>query len=130
MKYFIRALALLVLSPLVFGDISKTFTMTAPTQRENTDALALSELAAYRVVCGLLPGGPYDTFQFDQLASGQPTESIATAEIFPAGTYHCVATVADTDGARSGDSNEINFTVGRCDVSDCRPKPPTLQIVF
>jgi hypothetical protein len=130
MKIFLRILALLVLSPLVFGDVSKTFTMTAPTQRENSDALALSELAQYRVICGLLPGGPYDVFQFDQAATGQATESISTAEVFPAGTYHCVATVFDTDALQSGNSNETVFTVGRCQVSDCRPRPPTLQIVF
>lgn len=130
MRIFLRIIALLVLSPLVFGDVSKTFTMQAPQQRENSDPLPLSDLAAYRVVCGLLPGGPYDTFQFDQNATGSASEAIATADVFPAGTYHCVATVIDTGGLRSGVSNEINFTVGRCQVSDCRPKPPVLQIVL
>lgn len=128
MKYAIRAIALLCLAPLVFGEVSRTFTMAAPTQRENGDVLNLSELAAYRVNCGLLPSGPYDVYQFDQVASGSATESIATAAIFPEGAFYCVATVADNGGVRSRDSNEINFTVGRCDVSDCRPQPPTLSV--
>ncbi len=130
MKYFIRILALLCLSPLVFGDVTKTFVMDAPTQRENGDAMALSEIAAYSVKCGLLPGGPYDVFTFGEPSTQSATETIVTGTVFPAGTYHCIATDTDTDGIESGESNEINFTVERCQATDCRPKPPVLQIVL
>lgn len=129
MKIFIRTAALLLLSPLVFGDVSKLFTMQAPTQRENSDALALSEIASYKVMCGMQQGGPYDFFTLDNPASGQVTETFVSGDVFPAGTYFCIATDTDTGGLESAGSNEINFTVGRCDVSDCRPKPPVLSVL-
>jgi hypothetical protein len=130
MKYFLRILALLCLSPLVFGDVSKTFTMDAPTQRENGDALALNEIAAYTVKCGINPGGPYDIFTFGQPSTGQSTETIVSNQVFPTGTYYCIATDTDTNGLESGVSNEIFFDVSRCAATDCRPKPPTLSVVL
>jgi hypothetical protein len=130
MKYFIRALALLCLSPLVFGDVSKTFVMDAPTQRENGDAMALTEIATYDVKCGINGGGPYDIFLFSEPSTQNSTETIVSNQVFPAGTYFCIATDTDTDGVESGVSNEIFFTVEKCQAQDCRPKPPVLQIVL
>lgn len=130
MKVFIRILALLVLSPLVFGDVSKTFILIAPTERVNGDALALDEIASYKAQCGIAAGGPYDFFTFDNPSTGQATETYSSGEVFPEGTYFCIATDTDTLGLISGFSNEVNFTVGRCAVSDCRPKPPVFNVVF
>ena len=130
MRYFIRVAALLALAPLVLGDVSKTFVMDAPTARENGDALALSEIASYSVKCGITQGGPYDIFLFSQPSTGQGQETVVTNDIFPAGTYFCIATDTDTDGLESGVSNEIFFTVERCQATDCRPRPPVLQIVL
>lgn len=128
MKILLRIIALLCLAPLVFGQAEKTFTMQAPTARENGDALALNEIGSYTLTCGLLPGGPYDVVSVNQSATQQSTETIASGTIFDAGDYFCIATDTDTGGLESRGSNEINFTVGRCDVSDCRPGPPTLSI--
>ncbi len=130
MKIFIRIAALLLLSPLVFGNVSKTFTMNAPTARENGDALALSEIASYTVKCGINQGGPYDIFTFGQPSTNSAQETIVSNQVFPAGTYFCVATDTDTGNLESGASNEIFFTVERCDATDCRPLPPVLQIVL
>lgn len=128
MRLLLRFAALLCLSPLVFGDVTKTFTVAAPAQRENGDPIQLSELDSYRIQCGLLPGGPYDIHQFEQSSTGLEEEAIESGDIFVEGTYYCVATVTDIDDRRSGNSNEINFTVGRCEVSDCRPRPPSLSV--
>ena len=130
MKYLLRIVALMSLAPLVFGDVAKTFVMDAPTARENNDPLALSEIAEYAVKCGINGGGPYDIFLFAQPATGAATETIVSNQVFPAGTYFCIATDTDTDGLESGVSNEIFFTVERCQAQDCRPRPPVLQIVL
>lgn len=130
MKYLIRAIALFCLSPLVFGDVSKTFVMDAPTARENGDTLTLAEIAEYSVKCGISDGGPYDIFLFSEPATGNATETIVSNQVFPAGTYFCIATDTDTDNVESGVSNQVFFTVDRCDATDCRPLPPVLQIVL
>lgn len=130
MKTFIRTIALLLLAPLVFGDVMKTFQMDAPVQRENLDPLPLNQIASYKVECGTTAGGPYNFFTMMNEATGQATESFSTGEIFPEGTYFCIATDTDTIGLESAGSNEVNFTVGRCAVSDCRPKPPVLTVTM
>lgn len=123
-------MALICLSPLVFGDVAKTFVMDAPTTRENGDPLSLFDIASYAVKCGITDGGPYDIFTFGQPSSGTAQETIVSNQVFPAGTYFCVATDTDTNTLESGVSNQVFFTVDRCDATDCRPLPPVLQIVL
>jgi len=125
MNFVIRALALLSLSTLVFGMSSKTFTWEAPTQRENGDALPSGEIQEYIIRCGTETGGPYTAFRFETNAN---VNEYASDEVFDPGTYFCIARTKDTEGLISENSNEVNFTVGRCEATDCRPRPPVLSV--
>ena len=123
-------LVIIILVPLLaFADVSKTFDWTAPTQRTNGDALALTDIASYEIRCSTASGGPYNLYTSGAiLANGQPSQSFTASNAFTEGTYYCVATDTDTNNLTSDNSNEINFTVGHCDVTDCRPMPPILNV--
>lgn len=120
-------IALLVFAPLVWAATNKQFTWQAPTARENGDALALTDISRYTIRCGGVSGGPY-TLLYTVPATGQSSQSFRTGNDFVVGTYFCVATATDTALRESGASNEVNFIVERCDVSDCRPRPPVFAV--
>lgn len=110
MKIFVRVVALLLLSLLVFGDSFVTFTLFAPTNRVDETQLEFSELDYYTVQCGTTANGPYDVFKFEQQGTQQAMEIIRDVKM-PVGIYYCVATVTDTNGLESDHSNEIHFTL-------------------
>lgn len=117
---------LVIFIPLIaFGLGSKTFNWTPPDSRENGDPMTIQEIDRFPISCGTQAGGPYDAFTFN--AAGNVSSFVA-ADIFPEGTYFCVAQTVDTNGEISRYSNEVNFTVGRCQATDCRPRPPVLNV--
>ena len=128
-RYRLILAALALLGPLAAtGDASRTFTFNVPTERVNGDPLPLNELEGFTVQCGTQPGGPYTFGQFPAPNAGTANQSINPGDVFTEGTYYCVATAIDTEQRESGFSNEVNFTVGRCESTDCRPRPPVLSV--
>jgi len=117
---FIRLLVLLLVSsPVVFAYQNKTFLWTPPTQNTDGSPLLDSEISAYNIFCAesaaasaTLLGTVTNTGNTNQWTS--PDGSL------PPGTYDCFATTLRNDGAESGRSNTVNFTVP---VST--PEPPT-----
>jgi len=111
MKYLIRLIALICLSPLVFAVETKTFSWTPPTQNTDGTALTDAEISSYNIFCNaVLLSNVVNTGGTDTFTSGP----------LPAGAYLCHATTVRDDGRESDASNQINFTV---DPSD--PKAPT-----
>lgn len=128
-RYKVILAAVVLLGPLVAtGDASRTFTFNVPTARVNGDPLPLNELEGFTVQCGTQSGGPYNYGIFPGANTGTQNQSINPGEVFTEGTYYCIATAIDTAARESGFSNEINFTVGRCETTDCRPNPPILSV--
>ena len=125
-KNIFTLFALILFPTLVFGLGSKTFRWQPPTERENGDTLTPDEIANYEIACSDQSGGPYTLFT--TMANGKTNTNHTVTDAFQDGTYFCVARTIDTDGLISEDSNEINFTVTRCESSDCRPKAPTLSV--
>ena len=125
-RAWVTLLALILIPTVVFGLSAKDFNWQKPTQRVNGDPLAPAEIANYRLKCGTQPGGPYDFMT--AIMPGGDNEQYTTSEVFPEGTYHCVAQTLDTEGRESDNSGEVNFTVARCDSTDCRPMPPALSV--
>ena len=121
----LKVLLLLLVPLAVFGAGSKTFTWTPPTERENGDPLTAAEIDHFQIECGTQSGGPYNVF-----STGAPGNSstIVASDVFSEGTYYCVARTVDNNGLESVNSNETNFTVGRCEATDCKPKPPVLSV--
>lgn len=110
-NYFIRAIALLLLSSLVFAVEPKTFNWIPPTQNTDGTPLTDAEISSYNIFCNsvllanVINTGGTDTF---------------TSAPLPTGAYVCHATTIRDDGRESGASNTANFTV---DPSD--PEAPT-----
>lgn len=135
MKSFLRRFSvltsLLALLALIWGlwfvgpvsAVTKQFTWVAPTARMNGTALDPTEIASYILMCGNASGGPYDAWS---QRTGDNSESYQTGDVFGAGTWYCVALTEDTMARISLASNEATFVVDTCDVTDCRPNPPTL----
>ncbi len=102
MKYFIRALALICLSPLVFAVETKTFNWTPPTQNTDGTILTDAEISSYNIFCNtILLANVVNTGATDTFTSGP----------LPAGTYICFATTVAINGEESDASNSVNFTV-------------------
>jgi len=120
MKWFIRILVLLLLSPLVFALGEKTFNWEPPTEREDATPLDNADIQEYRIYCDgdlttpihVQPNEPLNTDTWQ-----------APAETFALGTHDCVATAVDTGGKESLVSNTVNFT-----VSLARPKAPIFAV--
>ena len=111
MKYLIRLIALICLSPLVFAVEPKTFNWTPPTQNTDGTALTDAEISSYNIFCNavllsnVINTGGTDTF---------------TSAPLPAGSYVCHATTIASNGEESAASNTVNFT-----VAQSVPQPPT-----
>ncbi len=113
-------LALSATLPLLFG---ATSTITVPTKMVNGDVLLPAQIARSNVLCSLAGGQPVQKATMN----GAGTTASWTETV--AGTYTCFATTTDTEGRTSAPSGSVNFTVGRCEVSDCRPMPPTIVTI-
>ena len=130
MRTYSKLLIVAVLySPLVFGDITRDFRIAVATERENGDPLELSEIDRHRISCGNTAGGPY-TLVFEPDFAGTSPQTVTSGPDFTAGNWFCVGQTVDTDGRISVFGGEVNFTVARCETSDCRPKPPALTVLF
>lgn len=115
-----RALLIAAILPLLLG---ATGTITVPTRMVNGDVLLPANIARSEVHCSLAGGQPV----IKATMPGASTSASWTETV--AGTYTCFATTTDTEGRQSAPSAVVNFTVGRCEVTDCRPLPPTLITV-
>ena len=105
MKWFVRVLALLAISPLVFAVGEKTFRFTPPTLYEDGTPLPQSAIASYDIECdgsllATVLNEPEDTDSYQ-----------AQPGTFPTGSHACEAFTVTTEGVRSGPSNTVNFTV-------------------
>jgi len=102
MKLLKWAIALLVISPLVFAVEPKTFNWTPPTQNTDGTPLADAEIASYNIFCNsVLLGNQPNTGGTDTW----------TSPPLPEGSYSCHATTLATNGEESAASNSVNFTV-------------------
>jgi hypothetical protein len=111
MKLLKWAIALLVISPLVFAVEPKTFNWTPPTQNTDGTALPDSDIASYNIYCNsLLLGNAPNTGGTDTWISPP----------LPEGTYDCYATTVAINGQESDPSNSINFT-----VAPSKPEAPS-----
>jgi hypothetical protein len=110
-------LALLV-APLVLAQVDKSVTWTPPTERVNGDPLTAAEIAGYDMECRTTGG------ELVYQAGGLTGTSHSTAAVFEAGQFVCQMRTIDTDGRQSEWASSNVFTVGRCDVTDCRPQAP------
>ena len=115
-----KLLLIAAILPLILG---ATATITVPTRMVNGDVLLPANIARSNVNCSLAGGQPV----LKATMQGAATSASWTETV--AGTYTCHATTTDTEGRTSAPSGSVNFTVGRCEVSDCRPMPPTLITV-
>ncbi len=79
---------------------------TAPSEREDGSALALSEIASYHIYYGAKAGEYQDQINIDD-----PSVVSAQVEALPSGTYYLVVTAIDTDGRESLYSPEIVVTL-------------------
>ncbi len=95
-------LAMLLVSPLVFGQAVKTFTWTPPIANVDGSPLIDADIASYNIYCNAT------------LLSNVPNSSgtdIYVSGDLPAGVYDCYATTMHINGEESADSNSTNFTV-------------------
>jgi hypothetical protein len=111
-------LLLLLVAPLALAAVDKTVTWIPPAERVNGDPLAPAEIAGYDLECSELAGAI--VYQ----ANIPPGTSHETGEVFDSGEFVCRMRTIDTDGRLSDWGSSNVFTVGRCDVTDCRPTPP------
>lgn len=120
MKRFILVILTLLITAPLWAAINKDVTWVAPTERVNGDPLAANEIASYDLEC--VRTGTGEVVYNAQLAGAETTHQ--TTEVFDGGEFQCRMRTIDTGGLVSewGESNV--FTVGRCEVTDCRPTPP------
>lgn len=118
---------LLFVAPLVFAQVPRTVTIERATERMNGDPLPLDEIAWHDIQCHV-QGSEEPLFTIEGPAAGGAT---ATPAVFVDGqTYVCQARTIDTGGRASPTwSVSAPFTVGRCEVSDCRPAPPKSVVI-
>ncbi len=75
---------------------------TAPSQREDGTAIALSEIASYHIYYGTESGDYQDVIFIEDSSADQ-----AQVADIPPGTYYVVVTTVDTDGRESAYSSEV-----------------------
>jgi len=113
-------IGLLLTVPLLLGTTGR---IEVPTRMVNGDVLLPAQISRSNILCSLAGGTPVNK------ATMQGADTTATWTETVAGTYTCFATTTDTEGRTSAPSATVNFTVGRCEVSDCRPMPPTIVTI-
>lgn len=96
-----------------------TFSGTTPTEREDSTALGLSEIAGFNIHCGIVSGDYQDTVFFPGATLPDTTWIVTT---LPLGDNYCVVTTVDIDGRKSVYSNEIKLV----NEGKSRPKPPMI----
>lgn len=121
MKYLLRAVALVLLSSLVFAQNvpQKTFTWTAPTERIDNTPLPDSQLAEFRIYCD----GDSNPIWTQTNEPNDADEWQAPDGTFAVGNHSCHATAVDTGGRESEPSNSVPFS-----VTLANPKAPVFVL--
>jgi len=120
MKWVKRLLLLLLIcSPVLFAYQNKTFLWTPPTQNEDGSPLLDSEIASYNIFCAE-SAATQTTLLGTVTNTGNTTQWTSPDGSLPPGDYVCFATTVRNDGAESGRSNTVNFS-----VPQATPDPPT-----
>jgi len=125
MKRYVIALvrttivAIIVASPVLFAYQNKTFTWTPPTQNTDGSPLIDSEISSYSIFCAEV-NATQATLLGTVTNTGNTNQWTSPDGSLPPGTYDCFATTVRNDGAESGRSNTINFS-----VPQATPAPPT-----
>ncbi|NOQ88882.1 MAG: hypothetical protein GQ550_08150 [Gammaproteobacteria bacterium] len=78
----------------------------APSEREDGTALALSEIAGFRIYYGTVSGDYQNHLDVNDSSAVQ-----AQVAGVPSGTYYVVLTTVDADGRESSYSNELVVTL-------------------
>lgn len=101
-----KVLLILIILPFILG-AKPYLRWDIPTT--NADGTPLTDLAGFKIYCGLEPG-KYDIVEDipDPAVDIYEKAKVLTQE----GNYYCAATAYDTSGNESGYSNEINFSFG------------------
>jgi len=107
MNFFIRIIALLLLSTLVFAFGGQTFTVDPPVVRTDSTPLANDEIQEYRVYCD---GGVAPTHVQPNVPLNTDTLEVPPGTFSP-GDHSCVSAAVDTFGQEGPMSNVVNFTV-------------------
>jgi len=110
---------LLICSPVLFAYQNKTFMWTPPTQNTDGSPLIDSEIASYNIFCAEV-NAPSATLLGTVTNTGNTSQWTSPDGSLPPGTYDCFATTVRNDGAESGRSNTVNFS-----VPQATPDPPT-----
>lgn len=124
MKRTIMVILLALLTAPLWAAVNKGVTWVAPTERVNGDPLPAGEIDSYELECLTTSG----TVVYATMVAGTDSTH-RTADVFDTGEFRCRMRTVDTGGLMSewGESNV--FTVGRCEISDCRPTPPSSIVV-
>lgn len=125
MRRLVLCLVLAMVTAPLWAEVYKTATWTPPTQRVNGDALLPSEIAGYDLEC--LREGTGEIVYATGVPGGDTSHQ--TGEVFDAGSFVCRMRTIDTGGLLSTWNSSNVFTVGRCDVTDCRPLPPSSIVI-
>ena len=85
---------------------SLTLSWTAPTSRENGDAIALSQIDRYALYIGTSSGSYGDPIEIADTGSNS-----YALDFLDAGTYYVAMKVVDTDGLWSRHSEEVQIVI-------------------
>lgn len=99
--------------------LAATINWTPPTTRVDGTPLSLSELAEFRLYCGL-EGEPRQFITAIQ----SPETSLLADNYLAAGSWTCVLTAVDTEGRESVDSNLMAFQIGDDEPPPVEVSPP------
>ena len=124
---------LLLLSPVVFSQITRDASWVPPTEFVGGDPLAEGDISHYSFSCSNNDGVSFDFYTADITNTGNVTTFVTDA-IFSPGDYRCYITAwaqhpADTQERESEPSNQVVLFVG-CTPPDCQPAPPVLQLAM
>ena len=85
------------------GDAAEGLSWSVPTEREDGSALAISDIASYRIYYGLETGIYTGNIDIDH------TTTQAQLSSLPSDKYFVVITTIDTDGRESVFSSEVEI---------------------
>ena len=85
------------------GDATEGLSWSVPTEREDGSALAISDIASYRIYYGLETGIYTGNIDIDH------TTTQAQLSSLPSDKYFVVITTIDTDGRESVFSSEVEI---------------------